>query len=327
MPRSSLNSDISDIQLVWPLSWLTGVVAARIAGMRGCRGRLCWRRAASVDLGKLFRGAGEADLQSFDFAEPAFLLGLADAGGQVVADLGQAVALGGSGQRIGQRMQACSWMQGVPNARPQLPVETLRRWKWPRNCCHSSAGGDPVFLGGAKCPPPGQGRQVGSDGFLGVDGLVAHGDADVLVAGDDLGDVGWQAVHDGIGDEQPAEIVRGAPERAAGGRVGQAGAGQRGVQPVGDEVAGDHVVLRAGPALEQQRGRRKPDQFMPVAAADQGNGSVAAADPADDRAEYVGELGADDQQPLGIGLGRGDLQQRHQFPAAGQAVLDQAVVG
>jgi hypothetical protein len=46
---------------------------------------------------------------------------------------------------------------------------------------------------------------------------------------------------------------------------------------------------------------------MPVAAADQGNGSVAAADPADDRAEYVGELRADDQQPLGIGLGRGDL--------------------
>ena len=47
--------------------------------------------------------------------------------------------------------------------------------------------------------------------------------------------------------------MRGEPERAAGGRVGQAGAGQRGVEPVGDEVAGDHVVLGAGPALEQQR--------------------------------------------------------------------------
>jgi hypothetical protein len=84
------------------------------------------------------------------------------------------------------------------------------------------------------------------------------------MAGDDLGDVGRQAVQDGVGDEQPAEIVRGEPERAAGGRVGQAGAGQRGVQPVGDEVGGDQVVFRAGPALEQQRGRRKPDQLMLV---------------------------------------------------------------
>jgi hypothetical protein len=50
----------------------------------GCAGAA----PARVDLGKLFRGTGEADLQSFDFAEPAFLLGLGDAGGQVVADLG-----------------------------------------------------------------------------------------------------------------------------------------------------------------------------------------------------------------------------------------------
>ena len=121
--------------------------------------------------------------------------------------------------------------------------------------------------------------------------------------------------------------MRGEPQRAAVGRVGQAGAGQRLVEQLGDEVAGDHVVLGAGPALEQQRGRRQPDQLVPVAGADQGNGSVAAADPADDGAEDVGQLGADDQQPFGVGLGRGDLQQRHEFPGVGQAVLDQAVVG
>nr|WP_252980206.1 hypothetical protein [Mycobacterium riyadhense] len=37
--------------------------------------------------------------------------------------------------------QACSWMHGVPNARPQVPMETLRRSKCPRNCCHSSSVG------------------------------------------------------------------------------------------------------------------------------------------------------------------------------------------
>jgi len=31
------------------------------------------------------------------------------------------------------------------------------------------------------------------------------------VAGDDLGDVRRQAMKDGVGDEQPAEVVRGEP--------------------------------------------------------------------------------------------------------------------
>jgi hypothetical protein len=46
----------------------------------------------------------------------------------------------------------------------------------------------------------------------------------------------------------------------------------------------------------------------------------------DDGAEHVGELGADDQEPLGVGLGRGDLQQRDQLAGGGQPVLDEAVV-
>ena len=48
-----------------------------------------------VDLGEFVFGAGEADLESFDFAEPSFAVGFGDAGDQVVADLGDAVALGG----------------------------------------------------------------------------------------------------------------------------------------------------------------------------------------------------------------------------------------
>jgi hypothetical protein len=52
---------------------------------------------APVDLGELVLGAGEADLESLGFAEPAFAVGFGDAGGQVVADLGDAVALGGVG--------------------------------------------------------------------------------------------------------------------------------------------------------------------------------------------------------------------------------------
>ncbi len=50
------------------------------------------------------------------------------------------------------------------------------------------------------------------------------------------------------------------------------------------------------------------------------------ADPADDRAEDLRQVGADHQESLGVGLGRSDLQQRHELPGGGQAILHQAVV-
>ena len=86
------------------------------------------------------------------------------------------------------------------------------------------------------------------------------------------------------------------------------------------------AIFGSGSPLEQQRRRRQPDQFVAVAGADERDGSVGAADAADDGAEHVGEFGADHEQPFGVGLGRSDLQQRHQFAGAGQPVLDQAVV-
>jgi hypothetical protein len=50
-----------------------------------------------VELGELGGGRGEADLESFDFTEPALLAGFGDAVVQVVADAGQAGPLGGVG--------------------------------------------------------------------------------------------------------------------------------------------------------------------------------------------------------------------------------------
>jgi hypothetical protein len=46
-----------------------------------------------VELGDLVLGSGQADLQSFDFAQPSFPFGLDNSGLEVVADLNQAVAL------------------------------------------------------------------------------------------------------------------------------------------------------------------------------------------------------------------------------------------
>ena len=73
---------------------------------------------------------------------------------------------------------------------------------------------------------------------LGVDGLVADGDVDVAVPGDDLGDVRRQPVEDGVGDEHPPEVVRGEVQRSAGGGVGQAGVRSRAAVEQGPDGAG-----------------------------------------------------------------------------------------
>ena len=54
-----------------------------------------------VYLGEFVFGAGEADFESFEFAEPGFVFGLGDAGLQVVADLGQSWSLGRVGPEHG----------------------------------------------------------------------------------------------------------------------------------------------------------------------------------------------------------------------------------
>ena len=65
---------------------------------------------APVDLGELVFGAGAADLESFGFAGPAFAVGFGDAGGEVVADLGDAVPLGGVGPVQGASQAALTEM-------------------------------------------------------------------------------------------------------------------------------------------------------------------------------------------------------------------------
>jgi hypothetical protein len=93
---------------------------------------------------------------------------------------------------------------------------------------------------------------VAVDHFLGVDGLISHGGVDVAVAGDELGDVRWHAVDDGVGDEQPPEVVEGVAHRLAGG-VFDADLGQRVVEVGAQHGVADRAVVESAPPLEQQR--------------------------------------------------------------------------
>ena len=110
-------------------------------------------------------------------------------------------------------------------------------------------GGGAVFLGGPQCPAAGEEGQVGLDRFLGVGGFVAEGDVDVAVPGDHLGDVRREPVEDGVGEEHPAEIVRGVVQWLAAG-AGQAGVGEGGGEQLADGVGGDRAVLRSHVPLE-----------------------------------------------------------------------------
>ena len=132
-------------------------------------------------------------------------------------------------------------------------------------------GGGAVFLGGPQCAAAGEEGQVGLDRLVGVDGLVAEGDVDVAVPGDDLGDVRRQPVHDGVGEEHPAEVVRGVVQRGAGG-VGQPGAGQGAGEDLADGGGGDRAVLGADAPLEQHRGGRQPEAFVVVVGGDERDG-------------------------------------------------------
>ena len=143
--------------------------------------------------------------------------------------------------------------------------------------------------------------------------------------GDDLGDVRGEAVEDGVGDEDAPEVVRGVSQRRPG-SAGDAGAGDRGVEDPAHGPVVQCLVVVAEAALEQQRGWRQPPAFVVVVGGDQGDGPGRGADAVDDGGQGVGEAGADQQEPLGVGLGRGDLQQGDQLAGARQPVLDQAVV-
>ena len=135
----------------------------------------------------------------------------------------------------------------------------------------------------------------------------------------------WQPVHDGVGDEDPPEIV-GLEEQWVTVGVGKPGRRERVDEQFADRGGGERATLVADGPLEQQRHRRVPDPLPDVVGDHQRDRPVGCAQTLDDGAEDVGEFGADQQQSFGVGLGRRDLQQRDQLAGAGQPVFGDAVV-
>ena len=66
-------------------------------------------------------------LRGWTTCAPAFAFGFGDAGGQVVADFGNTWALSGIRPVHAATYATVLVTHGVPTARPQIPVETLKR--------------------------------------------------------------------------------------------------------------------------------------------------------------------------------------------------------
>ena len=129
----------------------------------------------------------------------------------------------------------------------------------------------------------------------------------------------------GVGDEDPAEVVRSVVQRAAVGGVDQAGAGEGGVEHVPDDVsliARFSVLNRRWNNSGDRGGHRHSCGRRRATSGTVPPGSRIRRMTADSTSASPG------RRPgvFPVGLGGGDLQQRHDLAGAGQPVLDQAVV-
>ena len=119
--------------------------------------------------------------------------------------------------------------------------------------------------------------------------------------------------------------MRSEVQRTAAG-VGEPAVGEGPGQERADGWAADRAVFAGVAALEQQRGGRVPDPLVVVVGDDERHCTVVVGDATDDHAQHVREFRAYNEEALGVGFRRHDVEQRDHLAAGGHGVLDEAVV-
>ena len=122
---------------------------------------------SSIELAELLLGANQADLKTFDLAQPALLLCLSNAVDEVVADLDQRAALGGIGAEKGAA-DAGVFVDagGVVGAGAGADGESAA-FEVAEEVFPFRVGGGEVLLGWAQCSAA---RDEGAVGFDGLGG-------------------------------------------------------------------------------------------------------------------------------------------------------------
>src|SRR5581483_10601187 len=134
------------------------------------------------DLGQLVVRGGEADLQALGFAGPAFPPGLADAGGQVVADFFQPRALG----RVISEERAPDTAVFMDAAgavcAPAVTEGEPAALEVAEEFFPFGIGRGTVFFAGAQFAAAGDERPVAVDGLFRIDRFIAHCRIYILVS-------------------------------------------------------------------------------------------------------------------------------------------------
>jgi hypothetical protein len=134
-----------------------------------------------VDLCEFVFGCGETDAEPFGFADPAFAFSFGDAGGKVVADVDQTVLLVGVDPQQ-WAADAAVFMDAACSVCSSAVAEgEATALEMSEEFVPFRVGGASVFFAWPQGAAAGYEGAVTVDGFLGIDGLVAHGGVDVLV--------------------------------------------------------------------------------------------------------------------------------------------------
>ena len=210
-------------------------------------------------------GSGKAGFESLDLTEPAPTEGFGQPCGEVVGDLGEPIEL--------CRVRAQHWAADAgmfvlagsavgATAGAELDLAPL---EVPEELGPLGIGGLPVLGTGSDAPPAGDEGSVVVDDVLVVDGDVALGGGQVLVAEELGGDVDGEPRGHRLGGEDAPEVMRGEPQGAPVGarHPGQSGQDRRAIEELLDPVVTDDLLVHTPRSLEEERQGRTVEPFAP----------------------------------------------------------------
>jgi hypothetical protein len=158
---------------------------------------------------------GKGLFQPGHFAEPGALAGLGDPLGEVVLEFVHQWEAAGLGAQHGAADAGVLVRAGGAVGAVAVAVGDFPQGEVLFECVPFGLGGLTVFLSGPVLAPGLDERLVGADDLVGVDGGVGAGGVQRTVTEDRGGDVDGQAGADGLGGEEPTEVVGGEPQRRA----------------------------------------------------------------------------------------------------------------
>lgn len=277
-----------------------------------------------IELIDFFLGRGEANRESFDLAESAFALRFGDPVGEVVTDFDQSCPLGRGDDQDGAS-DACVLVDAVSSVSTSaVPEGEFASLEVSEELLPFLRRDSSVFLRRSKGATTCDEGLMRFDGIRRVDGGVSHCGVDIVVTCNDLGDVRWQAVEDGVGDEDSPKVV-GLEVRGVSGSVGYSWFLKCFVEGQANGPIRYVTVLATHPPLVEEWHRGVPDFFV-VIARDSRKRSVSTSDPGNHRTENVGEFWSHEQESLLIGFRRRNLKERNDVAGCRQFVADDAVV-